>query len=354
MAQQIRFCTTADGVRIAYATVGQGPPLVKVSNWLSHLEYDRESPVWRHWIAGLSRDHTYLRYDERGCGLSDWEVPELSFDAWINDLETVVDAAGVERFPLLGISQGASIAIAYAVRHPERVSHLILHGAYARGWLKRNLTPQQRKEAETMAELAEMGWGKENAAFRQFFTTQFIPDGTAEQHRWFNELERVSVSPENAARFMRIFNQIDVTGLAPQVSCPTLVLHPNRDARVPFDEGRLIASLIPGARFVPLESRNHILLESEPAWQSWLKEVRAFLPAQAAGGAAFAELTPRERDLVNLIAQGLDNAQIAARLALSEKTVKNHITSIFTKLEVENRSQAIVLAREAGFGLKSR
>jgi pimeloyl-ACP methyl ester carboxylesterase/DNA-binding CsgD family transcriptional regulator len=354
MAQQIRFCTTTDGVRIAYATVGQGPPLVKVSNWLSHLEYDKESPVWRHWIAELSHDRTYLRYDERGCGLSDWEVPELSFDAWVNDLETVVDAAGVERFPLLGISQGASIAIAYTVRHPERVSHLILHGAFARGKLKRSLTPQQHKEAETIAELAELGWGKENPAFRQFFTTQFIPDGTMEQHRWFNELERVSVSPENAARFIRIFDQIDVTGLAPKVTCPTLVLHPNHDARVPFDEGRLIASLIPGARFVPLESRNHILLETEPAWQVWLKEVRAFLPAKAGGGARFAELTPRERDLVELIAQGIDNAQIAARLSLSEKTVKNHITSIFTKLEVENRSRAIVLAREAGFGSKPR
>jgi len=352
--QQIRFCTTADSVRIAYATVGEGPPLVKVSNWLSHLEYDRESPVWRHWIAELSCDHTFLRYDERGCGLSDWDVPELSFEAWVRDLETVVDAAGVERFPLLGISQGASIAIAYTVRHPERVSHLILHGAYARGKLKRSLTPQQRKEAETMAELAELGWGQENPAFRQFFTTQFIPDGTTEQHRWFNELERVSASPENAARFMRIFDQIDVTALAPQVSCPTLVLHPNHDARVPFDEGRLFAGLIPGARFVPLESRNHILLENEPAWRQWLSEVRAFLPAVSGGGTAFAELTPRERELVELIAQGLDNAQIAARLALSEKTVKNHITSIFMKLAAENRSQVIVLAREAGFGKKPR
>lgn len=354
MKQQIRFCTTADGVRIAYATTGEGPPIVKVSNWLSHLEYDWESPVWRHWVSELSRGHTFLRYDERGCGLSDWEVLELSFDAWVRDLETVVDAAGVERFPLLGISQGASIATAYTVRHPERVSHLILHGAYARGRLKRSLTPQQRKEAEAMAELAELGWGKENPAFREFFTTQFIPDGTMEQHRWFNELERVSVSPENAARFMRIFDQIDVTGIAPKVSCPALVLHPNRDARVPFDEGRLFAGLIPGARFVPLESRNHILLENEPAWRVWLDEVRAFLPAGSAGGAAFAELTPRERDLLELIAQGLDNAQIAARLSLSEKTVKNHITSIFMKLEVENRSRAIVLARDAGFGRKPR
>lgn len=354
MKQQIRFCTTADGVRLAYATAGEGPPLVKVASWMSHLEFDWTSPVWRHWISELSRDHTYLRYDERGCGLSDWEVPELSFEAWVRDLETVVDTVGVERFPLLGLSQGGPIAIAYAVRHPERVSHLILHGAYARGWLKRNITPQQRKEAETMAELAELGWGKENPAFRQFFTTQFIPDGTPEQHRWWNELERVTTSPENAARFMRVFNEIDVAEIAPAVSCPTLVLHTTRDTRVPFDEGRLIASLIPGARFVPLESRNHVLLENEPAWQQWLAEVRGFLPAGSAGDTAFAGLTPRERDLVELIAQGLDNAQIAARLTLSEKTVKNHITSIFVKLEVENRSQAIVLAREAGFGRKPR
>jgi pimeloyl-ACP methyl ester carboxylesterase/DNA-binding CsgD family transcriptional regulator len=293
-----------------------------------------------------------VRYDERGCGLSDWDVPELSFEAWVRDLETVVDAVGVEHFSLLGLSQGGPIAIAYAVRHPERVSHLIVYGAYARGWLKRNATPQKRKEAEMMNELAELGWGKENPAFRQFFTTQFIPDGTPEQHRWWNQLERVATSPENAARFMRVFNEIDVTALAPKVSCPTLVLHATQDARVPFDEGRLIASLIPGSRFVPLESRNHILLEHEPAWRHWLEEVRAFLPAGSAG-AAFHGLTHRELDLVELIAQGRDNAQIAARLALSEKTVKNHITSIFAKLEVENRSQAIVLAREAGFGKKT-
>ncbi len=353
MEQQIRFCTTDDDVRIAYATMGEGPPLVKVSNWLSHLEFDCGSPVWRHWLTELSRDHTFVRYDERGCGLSDWDVPELSFEAWVRDLETVVDAVGAERFPLLGISQGASIAIAYTMRHPERVSHLILHGAYARGRLKRNVTPQQREEAETLVRLIELGWGKENPAFRQLFTTQFIPDGTSEQHRWFNELERVSTSPQNAARFLRVFDQIDVTALASQVSCPTLVLHSNHDERVPFDEGRLFASLITGARFVPLESRNHILLEQEPAWRRWLEEVRAFLPAAPAGGAAFAGLTPRERELVEFIAQGLDNAQVAARLALSEKTVRNHITNIFAKLEVENRSQAIVLARNAGFGKKS-
>jgi pimeloyl-ACP methyl ester carboxylesterase len=348
MKQQIRFCKSADGVRVAYATTGDGPPLVKVSNWLSHVEFDWDSPVWRHWLTELSREHQLVRYDERGCGLSDWDVP-LAFDAWVSDLETVVDALRLETFPLLGISQGASIAIAYAVRHPERVSHLVIHGGYARGWLKRELTPQQRKEAEMMVELAELGWGKENPAFRQFFTTQFIPDGTPEQHLWFNELERVSTSPANAAQFFRIFNDIDVTQLAPQVTCPTLVLHPDRDARVPFDEGRLFASLIQGARFVPLSSRNHILLEHEPAWKRWLDEVRAFLPARHAAS-VFSALTPRERELVELIARGFDNAQIAARLALSEKTVRNHITRIFSKLEVENRSQAIVRAREAGFG----
>ena len=193
--QQIRFCTSHDGVRIAYARSGQGPPLVKVANWLSHLEFDWESPVWRPLLTELSRDHTLIRYDERGCGLSDWNVADLSFEAWVRDLETVVNAADVDRFPLLGISQGASIAVAYAVRHPERVSHLILHGGYARGRLQRDATPQQREEAETMNKLAELGWGQENPAFRQFFTTQFIPGGSPEQHHWFNELERISTSP---------------------------------------------------------------------------------------------------------------------------------------------------------------
>jgi pimeloyl-ACP methyl ester carboxylesterase/DNA-binding CsgD family transcriptional regulator len=348
--QQIRFCTSHDGARIAYATSGDGPPLVKVANWLSHLEFDLKSPVWSSLLAELTRAHTLIRYDERGCGLSDWNVDDLSFEAWVRDLETVVDATRVERFPLLGISQGASIAVAYAVRHPERVTHLILHGGYARGRLKRSATPEQREEAETMNKLSELGWGQKNPAFRQFFTTQFIPDGTPDQHRWFNELERISTSPMNAGRFMRIFNDIDVVPLLPQVTCPTLVLHTTRDARVPFDEGKLIAGLIPGARFVPLESNNHLLLESEPAWQRWLDEVRAFLPAEPSHDSAFAVLTPRERDLVELIAQGRDNAQIAAHLALSEKTVRNHITSIFAKLAVENRAQAIVLARNAGFG----
>ena len=342
MRQEIRFCTAADGVRLAYATAGHGPPLVKAANWLSHLEYDWEkSPVWRGWLAEVTRDYTLVRYDERGCGLSDWDAA-LSFDAWVNDLETVVDAAGLERFPLIGVSQGAPIAIAYAVRHPERVTHLVLHGSYARGFLRRNPTPQQRDEAEALAKLIEIGWGKENPAFRQIFTTQFIPGGTPEQHAWFNELERVSTAPHIAARFFRVLNEIDVSTLAPRVRCPTLVLHSRNDARIPFEEGRLVASLIPKARFVPFESRNHILLESEPGYRRWFEEVRAFLKPQPADHGSLEVLTGRERELVHLIAEGLDNAQIAARLGLSDKTVRNHITSIFAKLQVETRAQLIV------------
>ena len=297
LKQQIRFCTGHDGVRVAYATSGHGPPLVKVANWISHLEFDAASPVWSHMIAALSSDHKLLRYDQRGTGLSDWDVPNLTFEDWVRDLETVVDALGLERFPLLGISQGAPVAVAYAVRHPERVSHLILHGAYARGRLKRNPTPQQREEAEMMTRLAALGWGQQNPAFRQFFTSQFIPGGTRDQHEWFNELERISTSPANAARMMSVFNEIDVVDLLPRVSCPTLVLHATGDARVPFDEGRLFATLIPDARFIPLDSNNHLILESEPAWARCLQEVDGFLRSAPSANTMFRASTPHEPEL---------------------------------------------------------
>lgn len=348
--QQIRFCTAHDGVRLAYAVTGAGTPLVKASNWMSHLEFDLDSPVWSHLVRALSARHTLVRYDQRGCGLSDWSFPDLRFEDWVTDLERIVDAAGLDRFALLGISQGASIAIAYAVRHPERVTHLVMHGGYARGRVKRDPSPRQREEAETMIKLAELGWGQDDAAFRQFFTTQFIPGGTPEQHQWFNEIQRRSTSPANAARMMRIFNDIDVEALLPQVKTPTLILHSTGDVRVPFDEGRFLATRMPDARFVPLDSSNHLLLEAEPAWQRWIEEVRDFLPEHAGPASVFAHLTPRERELIDLIAQGRDNAQIAATLNLSEKTVRNHVTSIYAKLEVEGRAQAIVLAREAGLG----
>jgi pimeloyl-ACP methyl ester carboxylesterase len=275
--QQIRFCTSSDGVRVAFATAGEGPPLVKAANWLSHLEFDWNSPVWRHWIRELARDHTLVRYDERGCGLSDWNAKEFSLDAWVRDLEAVVDGLGLERFPLLGISQGGPIAIAYTVRHPERVSRLILYGGYSRGRSHRNLSEWEREEREVMLRMIAVGWGKDHAAFRQVFTSLFIPEANREQANWFNELQRVSATPENAVRIARTFDDLDVRELAPRLELPTLVLHATGDLRVPFAEGRLLASLIPGARFIPLESRNHILLEGEPAWPRFIREVRSFL-----------------------------------------------------------------------------
>jgi pimeloyl-ACP methyl ester carboxylesterase/DNA-binding CsgD family transcriptional regulator len=350
--QKIRFVRSHDGVRLAYAVSGQGPTLIKAATWLSHIEHDGDSPVWGHLLQHLASRHRLLRYDERGCGLSDWQVPELTFQSWLRDLESVADEAGGERFALLGISQGAPIAIAYAVRHPERVTHLVLHGGYARGRLVRSATRQQAEEADMMCRLAELGWGRDDPSFRQFFTTQFIPGGTPAQHAWFNELERVSTSSANAAAFMREFNTIDVTALLPRVRCPTLVLHSRDDVRVPFEEGRLLAMNIPGATLVPIDSRNHLLLEDEPGWQQARQAIEQFLPAAGAVPAAgpLAALTPRGRELLELMAQGRDNTQIAAALGLSEKTVRNQVSMLFDRLGVASRAMAIVTAREHGLG----
>jgi pimeloyl-ACP methyl ester carboxylesterase/DNA-binding winged helix-turn-helix (wHTH) protein len=288
LEQRIRFCTAPDGVRIAFATSGAGPVLVKPANWLTHLEYDWESPVWRHWLRELSRRFTLIRYDERGSGLSDHEVDDLSFDSWVRDLETVVDAAGLDRFPLLGISQGCAVAIAYAVRHPERVSRLVLYGGYVQGVLARARTAGEREEAELLTRSMPSYWGRDNPAFRLFFAARFVPDGTQEQMQWFSELTRVTTSPEIAVRLRTASSKIDVTELAPRVRAPTLVLHANGDAAVPFDQGRLLAALIPGARFVPLEGRNHVLLEAEPAWPRFLDEVQRFLAEEPATDTASA------------------------------------------------------------------
>jgi pimeloyl-ACP methyl ester carboxylesterase len=281
MEQQIRFCTTAsDGVRIAWATVGEGPPLVKAANWLNHLEFDWRSPIWRHWFAELGRDHRLIRYDERGNGLSDWEARELSLEAFVQDLETVVDAAGVERFALLGISQGCAVSIAFAVRHPERVSHLLLYGGYSQGWRGR-ASPQELARREAMVTLAKEGWGRDNPAYRQLFTSLYVPGATPEEMDWFNDLQRVSTSPENAVRLMEALGRLDVRALLPHVRVPTLVLHAREDAAIPFSQGRALATGIPGARFVALESRNHILLGHEPAFARFLEEVRGFLGVPA-------------------------------------------------------------------------
>jgi pimeloyl-ACP methyl ester carboxylesterase len=350
MQEQIRFCSSSDGTRLAYTVSGEGPPLIKAQSFIGHLEHDWNSPVWRHWLAALSRRFSLVRFDQRGCGLSDADVADISFEGWVRDLEAVADASGFERFAMLGVSQGAALAIAYAARHPERVSHLLLCGGYARGWARRDLPPARLEWMQTLAKLIELGWGTEDPAFRQVFSTEFMPDASAEQLRSFNEMMRLSTSAGMAVRIYRAFGEIDVQAEARQVSCPTLVLHVRGDLRAPFEEGRLIAGLIPGAQFVPLDGRNHILLEGEPAWQVLLDAIDRFLPPERASSSAFAGLTGRERDVLELIAQGLDNAQIAAHLELSGKTVRNHITHVFDKIHVENRAQAIVRARDAGFG----
>ncbi|HET9493381.1 MAG TPA: alpha/beta fold hydrolase [Chloroflexia bacterium] len=352
--QSIRFCTTSDGVRLAYATSGSGPPLVKAANWLSHLEFDWNSPVWRHWLTALSARHTLVRYDQRGCGLSDWDVQDFSLDAWVRDLETVVDALGLERFPLLGLSRGGAVAIAYAVRHPERVSHLVLCGSFLRGRLARNAPEQQPAEAEALLALIRTGWGRDNPAFRQMFTTLFIPDATPEQAQWFNDLQRLSTSPENAARSSEVSYSLDLTEVARAARVPTLVLHAREDAVVPFEEGRQLAALIPGARFVPLESKNHILLEDEHAWERLLAEMYSFLGVEAedAGPRVSAEepvvLTRREREVAALVAQGRSNREIADTLVLSERTVESHVSNILSKLGFRSRAQVSAWAVEQG------
>ncbi len=280
MEQQIRFCRAADGVRIAYATLGSGPPLVKAANWITHLEFDLQSPVWQHWWERLSTGRCLVRYDERGSGLSDWDAEDLSFEAMVRDLEAVVDALSLDRFPLFGISQGGPIAAAYAARHSERVSHLIMFGSFARGRAKRGA--EAVEEFDTQMALTRHGWGKDDPAYRQVFTTQFMPDATREQQRWFNDLQRASASPENAVRLQRMMAQIDVTEILPTLTVPTLVLHCRGDARVPFEAGRELAALTPGARLVPLEGRNHLPQPDDPCWEPLIAEIRSFIGDAAA------------------------------------------------------------------------
>jgi DNA-binding winged helix-turn-helix (wHTH) protein/pimeloyl-ACP methyl ester carboxylesterase len=276
VAQDVTFCKTADGVHLAIAQSGSGRPLVKCANWLNHIEYDWQSPIWEPFIRELSSRFRLIRYDERATGLSDWNVKDISFEAFVHDLEAVADNLGLERFALLGMSQGAAVAIAYAARHPHRVSRLVLCGGYAQGFRKQG-NPIQAGQREALESLVRHGWGQDNPAFRQVFTSLFIPGGTPEQMQWFNDLQRISTSPENAARLLSSFGDIDVVDLLPKVAAPTLVLHARNDARVPFDQGLMLARGIPGARFVALDGANHIVLAHEPAWDRYREEIAGFL-----------------------------------------------------------------------------
>ena len=357
MDQTIRFVTANDGVKLAYGVSGSGPPLLKTANWLNHLEYDWQSPVWRHWFSTLSANHTLIRYDARGCGLSDWVQDDLSLERNLRDLECVVEASGQKRFALLALSQGAGVAVEYAVRHPEQVSHLVIHGGYAQGWARRG--PEDTRAGKALVEVIRVGWGADTPAFRRLFTELFIPGGSNEQLSWFDELMRRTTRPEVAARMLESCGDIEVTRSLSRVQAPTLVTHSRGDARVPLDQGRLIAAGIPGARFIELESCNHLLLEHEAAWERFTAVVGEFLgwqrPALLRRAADrpresedLAALTGREREILSLVAGGASNQAIADQLFISEKTVRNHLTAIFDKIGVSSRSQAIVFARDRG------
>jgi pimeloyl-ACP methyl ester carboxylesterase/DNA-binding CsgD family transcriptional regulator len=348
--QEIRFTHSADGTRLGYAVHGDGFPLVRAAHWLTNIELDWRTPIWRPWFDALGARYRFHRYDSRGCGLSDREATDASLDVLVADLEAVVDAAGLDEFALLGISQGGAVSIAYAARHPERVRCLVLLGAFARGPLRRNPTPEELESIYAQLKLIEVGWAQNNPAFLQLFTTLIFPNATPEQIRSFNDLQRMSCTPDHAARIVSTFYEIDASAYLPQVKCPTVVLHSRGDTCAPFEtEGLFLASSIPGARFVPLETLSHVPTPGEPSFDRVIEEIEALLPVTRDGkAAAFPGLTPRERQILELIARGLDNTQIAAHLDRSEKTVRNTITSIFDKIGVENRAQAIVQAREAG------
>lgn len=349
LRQTVRYAQASDGVRLAWAESGAGLPLVKAATWLTHLEFDLDSPVWRHWTRFLSERFHYVRYDERGCGMSDWDADDLSLERQVADLECVVDAAKLDApFVLLGISQGASVCLAYAARHRERVSRIVICGGYARGALRRQ-NPRAEQRYRAIADLTA-AWGSDNPAFRQVFTSNFIPQGTDEQLRWFNELCQKTTSPEQAGRLLRARADTDVTARLAEVTVPTLVLHARRDAVVPLAEGRLIAASVPGAEFVELDGMNHVLLEHEPAWTRFQQAMLDFTgQTEPAASPAFAALSPRERETLSLLVDGLSNADIAERLGISDKTVRNHLSHLFDKLGVWSRAQAIVFARDHGF-----
>ena len=347
----IRFCTAADGTKIAVGTYGSGPPLVRAGTWLTHVEYEATNPLSAHWCEELARRHRYIAYDGRGCGLSDREVRDLSLDVFVADLETVVDGLGLGRFPLFGMSMGAPVAVAYAAKHPDRVSRLVLLGGYYRSYLSStNPDPRVLEEADVLFKSARLGWGTGSPALRQVFAAKFMGESTEAQRKAFEECQRVTSTAEVAEKYLRAMFALDVKALAPRVSCPTIAFHSRNDQLVFLEQGRKLAALIPGARFVPLESKNHVPFRDEPAWQTLATALRSFLEEDG-GGRALApakELTPRQLDVLRGVARGLTDKEIASELSLSPRTVEMHVARILAALACANRAQAVGKAKGLG------
>lgn len=340
--QEIRFCRGQDGVRLAYAIHGGGPPLVVVSCWLSHLQYDWQSPVWRHFLDQLGGLATVVRYDERGFGMSDWHVDDFSLAARLSDLETILAAAGLERFALLGMSGGSAVAMAYAIAHPERVSRLILYGTVCGEPV--TWSPDGWAEEETYRSMIRVGWAKEDADFRRVFTRKYIPDATEEQMRWFDELQRMSTSSANAVASRVARQQVDIEDELHRILAPTIVLQAIGDRATTFDNAVSVSARIPGSSLVPLQSRNHILLADEPAWSVFIDEVASFLEPDRRGYAEVTSdppaeaLSPREVDVLRLAAEGRTNEEIARGLTLSVRTVERHLSNTYAKLGLSGRA----------------
>lgn len=339
----IRFVTSSDGVQIATARYGRGPLVLKAATWLTHIDRVAPGSIQQALIDEFSAAHTYVEYDTRGCGLSQRRVDDLSFESWVRDLEAVADAHGRdEPFTLLGFTCGAGVAVEYAARHPERVSRLILFGGFATSYYSTSHPdPAVRREGDLMLELAAVGWGSSSPAFRQVFVSRFLPEASPAQWSAFDQLQRETCSPDVAARYLQSLYGINVKAAAQRVRCPALLLHPKGDQMVPFEQGRRLASLVPGARFVPLEGRNHIPLPTEPAFAAFLREVRDFLGESLGPEAPVPRLTPRQAEVLRLIASGETDKQVAAALRLSPRTVEMHVASALKALGCRTRAEAV-------------